>query len=639
MKKHLFFGMFAAVGMTLATSCTNDENVIPSSNEAQVTFSLGLESGINTRAISDGTGINQLFYAIFDKDGNLVKPATNQEVNKFPLDANISLVKGETYTAVFWAWDKDCEAYTIEDNKTVKIDYSKIPNNDEDSDAFFKNVTFTVDGNENISIVLKRAFAQLNVGITAEEWETATDQGVEITKSTVTIKQAATTLNLMDGTVKGATDITFEAATIPTERLYVDADCDGEAEEYVYLSMSYFLANDESDGASKTTVDNLAFTFSDEDGDSFVLTDGLANAPVQRNHRTNIVSLGGIGGGGIITGDVTVKVLLDPLYDGEHTLTTENVWEDYLGIYTEEALAGKTIEIPEGWHIRNGWILEPMPENWSTDKPNGIDDTYVIYRKSYSIDGKGNTITFEPYAYKFAAKNVFAAADNAIVTVKDLNFAGEHSGVYAGVYVRNYNKYTTKFENVNIVNNKLFAYNNNGQTPIIAFTNYGTTELKNCTITGSDWVGENKDGRTDLAKFAIEKYDGIYDVFAPNTTTTKIDNSTIGRIYVNAQGILEVYNGSKVDDIICDPIDGLAKAKITIDAEVGNLKLLQYSPTSYPYTLTIKANAKIGTLNLNSKENHTFNKNNVIIEEGANITTIICNGTEYKSIADFKAAI
>lgn len=640
MKKHLFFGMFAAVGMTLATSCTNDENIIPSSNEAQVTFSLGLESGINTRAISDGTGINQLFYAIFDKAGNLVKNYTNKE---FKEEETISLVKGETYTAVFWAWDKDCEAYTIgADNKTVTINYDKALNNDENRDAFFKNVTFTVDGNENISIVLKRAFAQLNVGIPQSEFDEAKEAGLEIKNSKVEIKKAATTLNLMDGTVGGAQDITitFEAATIPTEKLYVDADCNGVDEEYVYLSMSYFLANDESDGASKTTLEDLKFTFSDDNGTSFILTDGLANAPVQRNHRTNIVSLGGIGGGGgIITGDVTVKVLLDPLYDGEHTLTNGNVWEEYAGIYTEEALAGKTIEIPAGWHIRNGWILEPMPENWSTDKPNGIDDTYVIYRKSYSIDGKGNTITFEPYAYKFAAKNVFAAADNAIVTVKDLNFAGEHSGVYAGVYVRNYNKYTTKFENVNIVNNKLFAYNNNGQTPIIAFTNYGTTELKNCTITGSDWVGENKDGRTDLAKFAIEKYDGIYDVFAPNTTTTKIDNSTIGRIYVNAQGILEVYNGSKVDEIICDPIDGLAKAKITIDAEVGNLKLLQYSPTSYPYTLTIKANAKIGTLNLNSKENHTFNKNNVIIEEGANITTIICNGTEYKSIADFKAAI
>ena len=217
MKKHLFFGMFAAVGMTLATSCTNDENVIPSSNEAQVTFSLGLESGINTRAISDGTGINQLFYAIFDKAGNLVKNYTNKE---FKEEETISLVKGETYTAVFWAWDRDCEAYTIgADNKTVTINYDKALNNDENRDAFFKNVTFTVDGNENISIVLKRAFAQLNVGITAEEWETATDQGVEITKSTVTIKQAATTLNLLNGTVGGAKDITLEADAIPTETL------------------------------------------------------------------------------------------------------------------------------------------------------------------------------------------------------------------------------------------------------------------------------------------------------------------------------------------------------------------------------------------------------------------------------------
>ena len=504
MKKHLFFGMFAAVGMTLATSCTNDENVIPSSNEAQVTFSLGLESGINTRAISDGTGINQLFYAIFDKDGNLVKPATNQEVNKFPLDANISLIKGETYTAVFWAWDKDCEAYTIEDNKTVKIDYSKIPNNDEDSDAFFKNVTFTVDGNENISIVLKRAFAQLNVGITAEEWETATDQGVEITKSTVTIKQAATTLNLLNGTVGGAKDITLEADAIPTETLKVDANCDGDDEEYVYLSMSYFLANDESDGASKTTLGDLNFTFSSNNGKSFILTEGLANAPVQRNHRTNIISFGGIGGG-IITGDVTVKVLLDPLYDGEHTLTTENVWEDYLGIYTEEALAGKTIEIPEGWHIRNGYILEPMPENC-------IAESTPLYIKSYTIDGKNNTVTFEPYQYKFVAKNAFAAADDQLVTIKDITFAGEHFGVFGGVYggVSGRNNYNTVLENVKIIDNGIYCYNAAGSIPMSAFSNLGTATLNNCTITGTYWVGA-KDENTN-AQACYNNFE-IYDIF------------------------------------------------------------------------------------------------------------------------------
>ena len=44
MNKKLFLGMFAAAGMLLATSCSNDElDVVQSGNEAQVSFSLGLE--------------------------------------------------------------------------------------------------------------------------------------------------------------------------------------------------------------------------------------------------------------------------------------------------------------------------------------------------------------------------------------------------------------------------------------------------------------------------------------------------------------------------------------------------------------------------------------------------------------------
>lgn len=629
MKKHLFFGMFAAVGMTLATSCTNDENVIPSSNEAQVTFSVGLESGINTRAISDGTGINQLFYAIFDKDGNLVKNYTNKE---FKEEETISLVKGETYTAVFWAWDKDCEAYTIEDNKTVKIDYSKIPNNDEDSDAFFKNVTFTVDGNENISIVLKRAFAQLNVGITAEEWTAATRQDVGITKSTVTIKQAATTLNLMDGSVDNPQDITLDADAIPTETLKVDADCDGEDEEYVYLSMSYFLANDGTDGASKTTVDNLAFTFSDDNGTSFVLTDGLANAPVQRNHRTNIVSLGGIGGGGgIITGDVTVKVLLDPLYDGEHTLTTENVWEDYLGIYTEEALAGKTIEIPAGWHIRNGWILEPMPEYWTAEST-------PLYEKSYTIDGKGNTVTFEPYDYKFTVKNAFAAADGQPVIVKNLTFAGEHSGVFGGVYggVKGRTDYNTTFENVQIVNNGLYAYNKDGNIPMSAFSMQGTAKLNGCTIKDTYWVGadKDKDNENNHATNAYNNF-GVFDVFVPNQPTKAIINdSEIGSIRLWNQAQLTLSGTTTVDKILAPGFTKYGYLTIEGQANVATLDIEFYS--GHASKLNIKQGATVKTLQLNSISKDKMS--NLNIEDGATISKIIWNGTEYSSIADFKTA-
>ena len=71
MNKKLFLGMFAAAGILLATSCSKDElDMVQSGNEAQVTFSLGLEGGIATRAISDGKSADVLVYAVFDKDGN-----------------------------------------------------------------------------------------------------------------------------------------------------------------------------------------------------------------------------------------------------------------------------------------------------------------------------------------------------------------------------------------------------------------------------------------------------------------------------------------------------------------------------------------------------------------------------------------
>ena len=632
MKTKKMFAMFAAAAMMLTTSCSNDETFEQLSNEAQVTFSLGLENAMSTRAISDGTGIDQLTYAIFDKAGNIVY--SSEKATNFPFNMNVTLLKGETYTAVFWAQDQECEAYSVsKDFKTITVDYEGL-NNDEKRDAFFRSETFTVEEDATLEIVLKRPFAQLNVGVSEAEWDNAGELGYTIAKSAVVIKNAATTLNLMDGTVSGEDEVEFTANTIPTETLLVDIDCDGTSEAYKYLSMSYFLAYDKTDGASKTTLEDLKFTFTSEDGKTSVLERGLENVPVQRNHRTNIIGFGE----GLLTGNYSVKVVLDPLYDGEHNLNG-NVWEDYLGIYTEEALAGQTIEIPAGWHIRNGYILEEMPEYWENgydaEKYGRVDP--LVYEKPYSIDGNGNTVTFEPYDYHFSAKNVFAAANNALVSVKDLNFAGEHSGIYAGVYSPSYNKYTTKFESVNVKNNGLYAYNNNGKTPLATFTNYGTTELINCIMTGAYWVGEDKDNHPELAEAAMNKFGDVYDVFAPNSTTTKIDNCTIGRIYVNSQGHLEVAGASKVNEIVGDTNLGMVFGSLTIDAEVGNLEVLQYSNSnSYKYKLTIKANAKIETLNLKWKENHTLNKANITIEEGATIGKIIANGTEVKSLDDIQ---
>ena len=613
--------MFAVISMMLATSCSNDEFDEQFENETPVTFSLGLENAMSTRAISDGSGVNKLIYAVFDKAGNRV--AQSDDSAEFPFEEKISLVKGEQYTAVFWAQNEACSAYSIsEDFTTITVNYDGALNNDETRDAFFRSETFTVKEGLSLNIILKRPFAQVNMGVTQADWQNSAYAGFEITKSSVEIKQAATTLNLVDGLVGSPVDVTFAVNDIPADdKLIVDLNHDGEVEEYKYLSMCYFLANDSDNGAKQTTLDGLKFVLSSEDGSkTLTLQDGLANAPVQRNYRTNIV------GSNILTEDIDVSLTVDYFYDGEHTLGSGNVWETYAGMFTEEALAGKTIEIPGDWHIRNGGIYQPMPENWTAA-------SIPLYTKPYTIDGKGHTITFEPYGYSFVTKTAFAAADAQLVTVKNIIFAGEHFGIFGGVYggVSGRTNYNTLFENVKIIDNGIYCYNDAGSIPMSVFSNLGTATLNNCTVKGTYWVGSIKD-QNGNAQNCYDTF-GIYDIFVPNNILTAITNSTIGKIRVNNHGHLTVSGTSKVDTV--DAL-ALVNGHVTIEngAKVTSLNIDQLS-SSYAPTLKIMAGATVETLNLNSIAKTT----KITIEEGANITKIIHKGVEYSSIGDFKASL
>lgn len=327
MNKKLFLGMFAAAGMLFATSCSNDElDVVQSGNEAQVTFSLAAEGGIATRAISDGTGAKKLVYAVYNASGELIETIANTDVNGQIVDnsafdngltenVTITLAKGQQYTVAFWAQNPNCTAYTTTDLKNVTIDYAGL-NNDETRDAFFKAETFTVTGNTEIDVVLKRPFAQINVGVYQIDWDAAKASGIEIEKSKVTIENAATSINLLTGEVGGEQTVEYGFDIIPAqfatpETLDVDLDKDGTKENYVYLSMSYILANDETTGYAKTALEDLDFTFAPISGNNINFSEGLNAVPVQRNWRTNII-------GKILTGDVTFNITIDPIYDGEY---------------------------------------------------------------------------------------------------------------------------------------------------------------------------------------------------------------------------------------------------------------------------------------------------------------------------------
>ena len=96
-----------------------------------------------------------------------------------PATVELTLVKDKKYKVAFWAQNKACSAYDVDkEAMTVTVDYASIKeNNDEKRDAFFKTVDVTVKGSTSIDVELKRALAQINVGVTAEDWEAAKKAG------------------------------------------------------------------------------------------------------------------------------------------------------------------------------------------------------------------------------------------------------------------------------------------------------------------------------------------------------------------------------------------------------------------------------------------------------------------------------
>ena len=310
--KKIYFGIVTLAVILFVTACSQNE---PQQDEALVTFSVGVEDANITRAYSDGTTANQLIYSIFNENGTKVIISKVTENNLTDLleghTVTVSLAKGHTYTAVFWAQNSACKAYTISEDMHVTIDYTGL-NNDETRDAFFAaSEPFTVNNNLSQDVILKRPFAQVNVGAYEYDYTYAKENKLNVTLSSATITDVPSIINLYDGSVSQPVNVEYTLNNIPTgdnEKLHVDVNQDGEKEYYRYLSMCYILADPV--GSTHT----MSFKFKDIENDKLVgFSEGLENVPAKRNWRTNLV-------GQILTGPANFLVIIDPTYDGEINL-------------------------------------------------------------------------------------------------------------------------------------------------------------------------------------------------------------------------------------------------------------------------------------------------------------------------------
>lgn len=315
MKKFLNYALI--IPMTVAAaSCQKDSVKTDAADEiVEVTFTISTEDAIATRAIGDAdTYAKELKFYAYRNNEYLDQLEADIQHFGTGLEAKVTamLVKGQDYDFVFWAQAEGSSYYTIDPQaKTMTVDYSGLNCNDETRDAFW-----TVVEDLHISaampaqkIVLRRPFAQINVGTSADDYAAALQSKVEINKTSVVLSNAAATMDIFTGKTSDETSVTFNTAVVPSEKLIVYKGTQNL--EYVYLALNYILVADNSDtGYDKDVLTDFNVTFYDDD--VAINTIEVSSVPVRRNFRTNII------GNNILTDYATFEIIIDPMFDGEY---------------------------------------------------------------------------------------------------------------------------------------------------------------------------------------------------------------------------------------------------------------------------------------------------------------------------------
>ncbi len=340
MTKKILLAM-SAITMLFATSCEKTLSPDVAVGETStVSFNIGTPEMV-TRAYSDGATATVLQYAVYDETGAELTDLrkTDAEIHG-STTVEFQLTTGNTYSVIFWAAAPNAPYSVDFTNKKMTVNYANAVSNDESRDAFYVYHTFTVSGTQTEKVVLKRPFAQLNIG--TNDYAASKSAGYEPKYSFVKVP-VSSELNLVTGAVDAATEVEFKLADIPTGETF-------PVRGYEYLAMNYLLV-----GAEKEVVD-VTFGYS-ENNNGAEKTRTVGSVPVQRNYRTNIY-------GQLLTSDVDVNVEINPDYNepshvadalylaaavgGEYTLTEDVILPETLNVQSNMVLNlnGKTITGP-----------------------------------------------------------------------------------------------------------------------------------------------------------------------------------------------------------------------------------------------------------------------------------------------------
>ena len=281
------------------TSCNKEEGMV-SEESVQVSFSTELPKRIGTRAGTGDLNVNKVVCAVFE-DGEEI--STLREVITIQEGEDIvfapRLIKGRTYDVVFWAM-KD-NNYDVAD-MTAITRISGTTATENDFDAFTESVEIEVTGSKSETVTLKRPLAQLNLGVTSEDWNAvASVETFGMTPTKMVIKLTGKdTFNALAGAITGEEKELTYTLDVSGEDLVAGENT------YKSIAMCYIYPD-----AGQENID-ITYTIYDQNNEAIREDVTIQNIPLENNYRTNVV-------GGLLTGTITYTITFEKDFN-----TTEN---------------------------------------------------------------------------------------------------------------------------------------------------------------------------------------------------------------------------------------------------------------------------------------------------------------------------
>ena len=255
------------------------------------------------------------------------------------------------------------------------------------------------------------------------------------------------------------------------------------------------------------------------------------------------------------------------------------------------------------------------------DDKGNTEDNNVYYRVAEDT-------TFEDRIYNMTdyASLQFGSESGQTVTYDNLLFTGDiwtiELGEYRSSSYVNYHNVLNNVEMRNLCCSSAIECHEWYFSPAVIA--YGVTELNNCTMIGATTMREPITDKHGVTHEVIP-----VDIGVRNESDAVFNGGRYGTIFAWTHAVVDLYDVT-ADMLYCGTCDSTKHSWMTIGkgTKIGKVICCEprcpYGTKEYSTTMTIKSGAEVGSLQLVSTDVEFL-----IIEDGAKVGPITCEGVEY----------